>query len=71
MEKKLAWMPNGKLEKASCCNLRRAHKKSAAEGLGRNPTDSGLSYGKIHLHVDGQGIPSGVKATGANVQTVA
>ena len=42
-------------------------KKSATEGLGRNPTDRGRSGGKIHLHVDGQGIPLGVTVTGANV----
>ena len=52
---------------APCCKLRRALKKSATEGLGRNPTDRGRSGGKIHLHVDGQGIPLGVTVTGANV----
>lgn len=30
-------------------------------------TDRGSGGGKIHLHVDGQGIPLGVPATGANV----
>lgn len=45
----------------------RALKKTATEGLGRNPTDRGRSGGKIHLHVDGQGIPLGVTVTGANV----
>ena len=49
------------------CKPRRALKKSATEGLGRNPTDRGRSGGKIHLHVDGQGIPLGVTVTGANV----
>ena len=67
MEKRLASMPNGKLWMAPCCKLRRALKKSAAEGLGRNPTNRGRSGGKIHLHVDGQGIPLGVTVTGANV----
>ena len=67
MGKKSAWTPNGKLWTASCCKRRRALKKTAAEGLGRNPTDRGRSGGKIHLHVDGQGIPLGVTATGANV----
>ena len=60
-------MPNGKLWTAPCCKRRRALKKSATEGLGRNPTDRGRSGGKIHLHVDGQGIPLGVTVTGANV----
>ena len=46
--------------------LRRALKKTAAEGLGRNPTDKGRSGGKIH-HVEDQGIPLGVTVTGANV----
>ncbi len=59
-------MPNGRLWTAPCCKRRRALKKSAAEGLGRNPTDRGRSGGKIHLHVDGQGIPLGVTAVGAN-----
>ena len=67
MERRLASMPNGKLWTAPCCKPRRALKKSATEGLGRNPTDRGRSGGKIHLHVDGQGIPLGVTATGANV----
>ena len=67
MGKKSAWTPNGKLWTAPCCKRRRALKKTAAEGLGRNPTDRGRSGGKIHLHVDGQGIPLGVTATGANV----
>ena len=65
--RKSAWTPNGKLWTAPCCKRRRAHKKTAAEGLGRNPTDRGRSGGKIHLHVDGQGIPLGVAVTGANV----
>ena len=60
-------MPNGKLWTAPCCKPRRALKKPATEGLGRNPTDRGRSGGKIHLHVDGQGIPLGVTAVGANV----
>ena len=42
-------------------------KKSAAEGLGRNPTDRGRNGSKIHLHVDGHGIPQGVTVVGANV----
>ena len=67
MGRKSAWTPNGKLWTAPCCKRRRAHKKTAAEGLGRNPTDRGRSGGKIHLHVDGQGIPLGVTVTGANV----
>ena len=66
-EEKSAWTPNGKLWTVPCCKRRRALKKAAAEGLGRNPTDRGRSGGKIHLHVDGQGIPLGVTATGANV----
>lgn len=37
------------------------------EGLGRNPTDRGRSGGKVHLHVDQNGIPTGVITTGANV----
>lgn len=41
--------------------------KTAAEGLGRKPTDRGRGGGKIHLHEDGQGGPLGVTATGANV----
>lgn len=67
MERKLASMPNGNLWTVSCCKHRRALKKLATEGLGRNPTDRGRSGGKIHLYVDGQGIPVGVTATGANV----
>lgn len=67
MERRLASMPNGKLWTAPCCTPRRALKKSATEGIGCNPTDRGRSGGKIHLHVDGQGIPLGVTATGANV----
>ena len=47
--------------------LRCALKKSADEGLGRNPTDRGRSGSKIHLHVDGEGIPLGVTVVGANV----
>ena len=57
MERRLASMPNGKPWTAPCCKPRRALKKSATEGLGRNPTDRGRSGGKIHLHADGQGIP--------------
>ncbi len=49
------------------CKLRHALKKSATEGSGRNPTDSGRSGSKIHLHVDGRGIPLGMLVTGANV----
>ena len=64
---KSAWMPNGKLWTELCCKPRRALKKLVTEGLGRNPTDRGRSGGKIHLHVDGQGIPLGVTVTGANV----
>ena len=67
MGKKSAWTPNGKLWTAPCCKLQHALKKTAAEGLGRNPTDRGRSGGKIHLHVDGQGIPLGVTATDVNV----
>ncbi len=48
------------------CRLRCALKKSADEGLGRNPTDRGRSGSKLHLHVDGQGIPLGVTVVGAN-----
>lgn len=60
-------MPSGKLWTALCCTLRHALKKSAAEGPGRNPTDRGRSGSKIHLHVDGQGIPLGGVVRGANV----
>ena len=67
MGKRAASTPNGRLWTAPCCKPRRALKKSATEGLGRNPTDRGRSGGKIHLHVDGQGIPLGVTVTGANV----
>ncbi len=67
MERKLASMPNGKLWTAPRCKHRHALKKSATEGLGCNPTDKGRSGGKIHLHMDGQDIPLGVTATGANV----
>lgn len=67
MGKRSASTPNGRLWTAPCCKPRRALKKSATEGLGRNPTDRGRSGGKIHLHVDGQGIPLGVTVTGANV----
>ena len=49
------------------CRPRCALKKSADEGLGRNPTDRGRTGSKIHLHVDGQGIPLGVTVVGANV----
>ncbi len=42
-------------------------KKSAMEGPGRNPTDRGRSGSKIHLHLDGKGIPLGVTARWANV----
>ena len=44
---------------ARCCRPRRALKISKTEGLGRNPIDRGRSGSKIHLHVDGQGIPLG------------
>lgn len=37
------------------------------EGLGRNPTDRGRSGGKIHLQVDGKGMPFAVAQAGANV----
>lgn len=67
MGKRSASTPNGRLWTAPCCKPRRALKKSATEGLGRNPTDRGRSGGKIHHHVDGQGIPLGVTVTGANV----
>ena len=67
MGKRSASTPNGRLWTAPCCKPRRALKKPATEGLGRNPTDRGRSGGKIHLHVDGQGIPLGVTVTGANV----
>ena len=67
MGKRSASTPNGRLWTAPCCKPRRALKKSATEGPGRNPTDRGRSGGKIHLHVDGQGIPLGVTVTGANV----
>lgn len=67
MERKSASMPNGRLWMAFCCKPRRALKKSAAECLGCNPTDRGRNGGKIHLHVNGQGIPLGVTATGAKV----
>ncbi len=59
---KSALMPSGRPWTALCRKLRRAFKKSAMEGPGRNPTDSGRSGSKIHLHVDGQGIPLGVTA---------
>jgi len=39
----------------------------AEQGLGRNPTDRGRSGSKLHLHVDGQGIPLAVALVGANV----
>lgn len=67
MGKRSASTPNGRLWTAPCCKPRRALKKSATEGPGRNPTDRGRSGGKIHLHVDGLGIPLGVTVTGANV----
>lgn len=44
-----------------------ALKKSAPEGLGKNPTDRGRSGTKLHLHVEGQGIPFGIVAAGANI----
>lgn len=31
--------------------------KSVAEGPGRNPADRGRSGSKLHLHVDGHGVP--------------
>jgi transposase len=37
------------------------------EGLGRNPTDRGRQGTKLHLLVDQNGIPIGVKIVGANV----
>ena len=51
----------------SCCKRQRALKKSAIEGLGCNPTDRGRSGSKIHLHVDGHGIPLGIIVAGANM----
>ena len=60
-------MRDGKRWLASCCKLQRALKKSASEGLGRNPADRERSGGKIHLHMDGRGIPFGVTVAGANV----
>lgn len=41
--------------------------KTAAEGPGRNPADRGRSGSKLHLHMDGQGIPLGAVVVGANV----
>src|SRR5699024_11687522 len=46
MGKRSASTPNGRLWTAPCCKPRRALKKSATEGLGRNPTDRGRSGGK-------------------------
>ena len=40
---------------------------ASEECLGRNPTDRGRSGTKIHILVDGQGIPLGTKVVGANV----
>lgn len=60
-------IPNGRQWTVPCCKRQRALKKTAAEGLGRNPTDRGRSGSKLHLHVDGQGIPLGVVVVGANV----
>lgn len=60
-------MPNGRQWTVPCCKRQRALKKTATEGLGRNPTDRGRSGSKLHLHVDGQGIPLGVVVVGANV----
>lgn len=40
---------------------------ASEEGLGRNPTDRGRNGTKIHLLVDGNGMPLGVKVVGANV----
>ncbi len=40
---------------------------ASEEGLGRNPTDRGRNGSKIHLLVDGDGMPLGVKVVGANV----
>lgn len=67
MRRKSESIPNGNLWTVPCCKLQHALKKSADEGLGRNPTDRGRSGSKIHLHVDGQGIPLGVTVTGTNV----
>ncbi len=67
MRSKLESILNGNLWTVRCCKRQRALKKSATEGLGRNPTDRGRSGSKIHLHVDGQGTPLGVTVTGANV----
>lgn len=61
------WMPNGSQWMVPWCRLRCALKKSADEGLGRNPTDRDRNGSKIHPHVDGQGIPLGVTVVGANV----
>ena len=56
MGKKSAWMPNGNLWAAPCCKLRCALKKQRlrVSDATRRTEKSG---GKIHLHVDGQGIP--------------
>ena len=40
---------------------------SAFEGLGANPTDRGRCGSKIHLLVDGDGMPLGVEIAGAHV----
>ncbi len=39
--------------------------KDPQEGLGSNPTDRGRGGSKLHLLVDEQGIPLGVKVAGA------
>ena len=57
MEKRSGLRPDGRQWTVRCCKRQRALKKSADEGLGRNPTDRGRSGSKIHLHVDGQGTP--------------
>lgn len=49
----------------------RALKKTAAESIERNPTDRGGNGGKIHLHVDGQGISPGVRLQAPMCMTAA
>lgn len=63
----LALIRNGKPWTALWFNPLFATKKSASEGLGRNPTDRGRTGSKLHLHVDGKGIPFGFVVVGANV----